>query len=434
MANAGKSKIGDRVWIDANGNGIQDAGEQGASGVTVALMSAGADGKFGTADDVTVGTAITNSSGNYQFTGLAAGKYQVHFGTLSDYGYTGYHAGSDNKVDSDANGNGMSQVVTLGEGKTNVSIDAGLVHHAAPPPAGTGSIGDLVWIDANGNGRQDAGEAGAAAVKVSLEDTAGHVLQTTTTDASGAYHFGSLAAGNYQVQFAAPSGFHFVTPHTTNDSDTPIDSDANANGLTQVVSLGAGKADTTIDAGIRADAATTGSIGDRVWFDWNGNGIQDDANAAAARLTVYLEDSAGHVLQTTTTNVNNGNYLFSDVAAGDYQVQVVAPAGTRFVKAHAGSDGTLDSDVDSTGHSQLFSLAAGQVNLTIDAGLEFTPTPATASALSQLVTPSNALFDLAFGSSTSLAPVQAVTVQETDGDLARSLAQAMQVHATQLAA
>ena len=33
--------VGDRVWLDANANGVQDAGETGINGVTVQLLDAG---------------------------------------------------------------------------------------------------------------------------------------------------------------------------------------------------------------------------------------------------------------------------------------------------------------------------------------------------------------------------------------------------------
>ena len=69
------ASIGDRVWMDANGNGIQDAGETGAGGMTVTLKTAGADGVFGTADDVAVASTVTDWQGNYEFYNLAAGDY-----------------------------------------------------------------------------------------------------------------------------------------------------------------------------------------------------------------------------------------------------------------------------------------------------------------------------------------------------------------------
>ena len=52
----GTGKIGDTVYFDTNGNGAQNPGEVGIGRVTLNLISAGADGNFGTADDKLVGT------------------------------------------------------------------------------------------------------------------------------------------------------------------------------------------------------------------------------------------------------------------------------------------------------------------------------------------------------------------------------------------
>ncbi|MBK9463110.1 MAG: carboxypeptidase regulatory-like domain-containing protein [Sphingobacteriales bacterium] len=63
--------MGDYVWLDANGDGIQDAGETGISGITVTL----------TYPDGTTATTTTDANGNYVFTGLAPGDYVVTVGS-----------------------------------------------------------------------------------------------------------------------------------------------------------------------------------------------------------------------------------------------------------------------------------------------------------------------------------------------------------------
>lgn len=66
LLDAAKMEIGNRVWEDANGNGIQDATEPGIANVTVKLKSPGLDGIYGNSDDQTW-TVVTDAAGHYYF-------------------------------------------------------------------------------------------------------------------------------------------------------------------------------------------------------------------------------------------------------------------------------------------------------------------------------------------------------------------------------
>ena len=66
LLDAAKMEIGNRVWEDANGNGIQDATEPGLANVTVRLLSPGLDGVYGNSDDQTW-TVVTDAEGHYYF-------------------------------------------------------------------------------------------------------------------------------------------------------------------------------------------------------------------------------------------------------------------------------------------------------------------------------------------------------------------------------
>ena len=66
-----------------------------------------------------------------------------------------------------------------------------------------GSIGDTVWSDTNGNGKQDSGEKGIAGATVRL--TIGGVTIDATTDANGAYLFTDLPAGIYTATLVVSS-------------------------------------------------------------------------------------------------------------------------------------------------------------------------------------------------------------------------------------
>ncbi len=76
---AAPASIGDYVWLDANGNGLQDDGPgAGLNGVTVRLYLDDGDGVFEPGgDDVLVDTQVTSGDGGYLFDMLHAGDYWV---------------------------------------------------------------------------------------------------------------------------------------------------------------------------------------------------------------------------------------------------------------------------------------------------------------------------------------------------------------------
>lgn len=62
-----------------------------------------------------------------------------------------------------------------------------------------GSISGTIWWDDGNDSYRDAAEPGVAGATVSLRTPAGDVVATTTTDATGAYHFDDLVHGTYAV-------------------------------------------------------------------------------------------------------------------------------------------------------------------------------------------------------------------------------------------
>ncbi|MFO7890737.1 MAG: SdrD B-like domain-containing protein [bacterium] len=113
--------LGDYVWVDTNMNGIQDSGENGKAGVTVNLYL-----KQG-GNDIPVGQEITDATGFYEFTDLAAGTYFVKFTLPSGYAFSPKDQGGDNTKDSDANtSTGQTDNISLGEGVTDRTWDAGI--------------------------------------------------------------------------------------------------------------------------------------------------------------------------------------------------------------------------------------------------------------------------------------------------------------------
>ena len=124
--------------------------------------------------------------------------------------------------------------------------------------------------------------------------------------------------------------------------------------------------------------ATKGSIGDKVFEDKNFNGIQDAGEVGVGGIKVTLKGAGvdgvfgtkDDITATTTTNASGG-YEFTDLSAGKYQL-VFADASSRgylATKQNLGSNDAVDSDIDGGGNTGVITLAAGEHNLTVDAGI-----------------------------------------------------------------
>ena len=323
--------VGDRVWLDTNANGAQDAGEAGINGVTVQLLDGGNN---------VVATTTTSGDGNYTFANLAAGTYTVKI--VASSLPTGVAASYD--LDGVASAN--QATFTLNAGASRTDVDFGYRN--------TGSVGDRVWLDTNANGAQDAGEAGINGVTVQLLDAGNSVIATTTTSGDGNYTFNNLAAGTYTVKVVASS----LPAGVAETYD--LDGVASANQATFTLNAGASRTD--VDFGYRA----TGSIGDRVWNDGNGNGVQDAGEAGLNGVTVQLLDAASNVIATMTTS-GNGNYTFNNLAGGTYTVRVVAST------LPAGMAETYDLDGVASADQATFALAAGASRADVDFGYRIPP-------------------------------------------------------------
>jgi hypothetical protein len=129
-----------------------------------------------------------------------------------------------------------------------------------------------VWKDLDRNGRQDAGEPGIEGVAVTLYDSSGVAIGSTTTNSLGYYSFTELAPGTYGVGFPTIIGQGMVLTTADNALDA-LDSDASTStGLTITTVLSAGENDPTWDAGYVSSLA---SLGDFVWSDLDEDGVQD---------------------------------------------------------------------------------------------------------------------------------------------------------------
>jgi uncharacterized repeat protein (TIGR01451 family) len=325
------SSIGDRVWLDENGDGVQDAGEAGIANVTVQL--------FDDANNL-IATTVTDSNGNYIFTGLLPGDYVVTVDTTS----LAAGLAANPTYDYDGIATPHTTAMTLAAGQEFGEADFGYNWVSPddsqdPEPGATGAIGDRVWVDADGDGVQDPGEPGLAGVSVELySDPDGDgvydtLAATTATDANGNYIFDDLAAGAYVVVVNdgnPPAGYT-----QTGDPDGTLD-----NQTTQPVILAPG--DVFVNADFGYEPSQSSTIGDLIYLDLDGDGQHDAGEPGIPGVTVALLDNNGDVIASTITD-GDGNYVFPGLPVGDYTVWVNDTANVLGQLVQTGDpDATLD--------------------------------------------------------------------------------------------
>jgi hypothetical protein len=353
-------RIGDFVWKDLNGNGIQESGEPGIDGVTVTLLSSA---------DAVLATTTTAGGGAYAFTGLSAGTYKVKVDTaspaLAGFIPTAVNApGSTTANDSNPN---PATVTLPSNTSTDNTIDFGYI-------LPSGKIGDFVWKDLNQNGIQDVGEPGINGVTVKLLGPGNVLLATTVTSGNGGYLFTGLSAGTYSIAVDNTSpALAGLIPTTTNAAGSTLANDSNPNPATVTLATHS-SADLTVDFGYVPTPA--GSIGDFVWKDLNGNGIQDSGEPGISGVTVRLYRQGNPVAIATATTDAGGLYLFSGLSAGTYSVAVdnSSAALTGYLASTPNAAGSTPAN-DSNPNPATVTLATNtSSNLTIDFG--YTPCPA----------------------------------------------------------
>ena len=270
---------------------------------------------------------------------------------------------------------------------------------AAPNCVNTpkGSIGDFVFLDNDGSNTQTNGDTPVVGVKVYLLNSAGVKIDSTATGSDGKYLFSNLPLGTYSVQFVAPAGQSFVTANS--GTNTALDSDAGTTGKSALISLTANTPNVlTVDAGLKADSAPKGSIGDSVFLDNDGSNTQTTGDTPVAGVKVYLLNSAGVKIDSATTG-SDGKYLFSNLPLGTYSIQFVAPAGQSFVTPFVGNDPTKDSDAGISAPVTL--TATSPNNSSIDAGVKPLPPCQKPNLTAGNVVCNGATYSISFYSSTT---------------------------------
>ncbi len=296
--------IGDVLFEDLNGNGVQDAGEPGIADVDVTIVGttpgASHSGGF---------TIQTGPTGGYAFTSLLPGGYTITVDSADPDMNAAFV--------STTGGDMQSRVVAADEYATDVDFG-----YTVPV-----SIGDFVFDDLDGDGSFDVGEPGVDGVDVTITGTtpgASHAGGLTVVTVAGFYEFTNLLPGDYDVVVdgsTVPVGMVASSPTTvsgTYESGDDVDS---------------------VDFGFVLPV----SVGDFVFDDLDGDGSFDAGEPGLGGVTLELS-GPGVPVGTTATTTAGGAYSFDGLAPGTYTVAVTGvPAGytNTLGRCESGRDGDV---------------------------------------------------------------------------------------------
>lgn len=314
-----EATLGDYVWIDDNGDGLQDEFEAGLAGVALSLYDAGGE---------LVATSVSDSDGRYLIGNLCDGLYTLVVDAttseLGDLPATAQSQGGDADSDSDLPESGAPLNLVV-NGESDLALDFGFLHAGC-----AGRLTGSLFIDENEDGNRDPAEAALEGVTVTAigSDEFEH---TAVTDGDGAFVFGRLCADSYSL-----------TPDT--DSLPPGITLAGDPVASVTVNLPASDVQVDLSA-IGLAAACAGQIGDYVWLDGNQNGRQDGIEPGIDGVRLTLRDAVGEAVASSTTDAN-GVFRFNGLCAGDYAVQVDAGTLDEALSPTTRNSGDATGDSD----------------------------------------------------------------------------------------
>lgn len=369
--NINKSQVGGKVWFDENGDGIFNETEPGIDGIKIKLYSLN-----NALIDSTISESLNGTKGNYVFENLFPGEYYLVFESPEGHIPTVMNNGNDD-LDSDIvgiNGEGSTDWFSLAPGESVSNNYGGFV--LIPKNV----IGDLVWLDFNLNGVQDNDEYGIDEIVVKLYNKDGIEVRSTVTSKniqtgkSGFYKFTNVPEGEYYVQFVIPIGYLF-TKSGMGDNDS-LDNDViSVYGNTRIFSVNENSEILNIDAGLKYDRNS--GIGDFVWEDMNGNGLQDIDELGINGVTIRLyKEGKGFIKSTVsithTKTGKKGYYLFENLSSGRYYIKVDLPDNYYFTKPMSNQFSDKNSDInDGNGFytSNFITLGVNDRHYDIDIGM-----------------------------------------------------------------
>jgi serine-aspartate repeat-containing protein C/D/E len=353
-------KVGDYVWHDINGDGIQEVQEPGYGGILMNLVDAITSEVIYTTES----SSAPQNLGFYEIPYVPIGNHYIHFVLPDSLCLTKYRVGADTTLDNDftlINFSWRSEEFSTVLNTTRKDIDAGVFFKS--------TIGNYVWLDENLDGVQNQSEDGVNGVTVSVYNRQGNQVAEILTrfnpdnGKNGFYEFNDFVPGEFYVKFSSTTYNNFTDANLTSDDLDSDVTDQNGTGTTDFFTIVSHTANTTFDAGY----IPNGILGSYLWNDDNGDGIQSEGENGLSSSKIYLYNSDMFLLDSTISDLT-GKYHFA-VQPGEYILMFDLPQNKLFTKSV--SNALFNSDVTGkygVGSTDMIKVLMYDHKMDVDAG------------------------------------------------------------------
>ena len=302
------------VWVEKTTDGKYDSGEGNYGlGAKITLEK-----RNPVSESDRYINKMSDQSGMFVFNGLAAGDYRMRIEVSSDYRFTSHGTGSCILPTQGSVGYSPYFTVRDGEGLT---MNVGLTKTYC-------AVSLIAFIDENGNGGRLQQEPPVPGVQAEvLYEYAGetYVVATGGTNYQGEAVIRDLSPGTYKVRVHLPDNL-VIGPigQKINTFYNCFYPNADNTGDSAAFTLAAKES-----IGMGIGLVRTGSLIGKVWYDANFNGQWDADESGLPQAVVTLYSPSLGLTRSTNPN-EQGEYAFSSLQSGDYQLGFQLPEGMIF--------------------------------------------------------------------------------------------------------
>ncbi len=287
-------------FLDMNNNGQLDEEENLLSGHIMTLYDETAE--------MDAAQVQVQADGSFEFMGVLPSEYSIKTQVPENH-----MAVTGNGVTMKLNEHGVltQSRITITSGEYRQDVIGGLVRLT--------QWGGAVYMDHGGESKPLKDTA------VTLLNSNGQVVQTMTTGEEGDYTFGDLLPDEYRIMAQLPEGYLLVSGFDSDENrqQSTVKADNSGMGQSSLLTLTMGRDNMNLDI----IAVKPGSLGDKAWFDENGNGLQETGERPVQGVRIEILRDGETIMEATTNEA--GYYMLKNLYPSAYDVRITIPSGLK---------------------------------------------------------------------------------------------------------